>query len=178
MKYQIALTLLSLMTANALAANQAPALIPLPQRMESREGTFRLTPRTQILVDRASQDTGEYLADRLCKATGYNFDMIVSTAPRTPAGALMLTTRDAKPSLGSEGYELIVASDSVVVCASGQAGMFYGVQTLLQLLPPEVFASKPVRGQAWTIPCVEIEDQPRFKWRGLLFDVARHFFTK
>jgi hexosaminidase len=178
MKYQIALTLLSLMTANALAANQAPALIPLPQRMESREGAFRLTPRTQILVDRASQDTGEYLADRLCKATGYNFDIIFSTEPRTPAGALMLTTRDAKPSLGSEGYELIVASDSVVVCASGQAGMFYGVQTLLQLLPPEVFASKPVRGQAWTIPCVEIEDQPRFKWRGLLFDVARHFFTK
>jgi len=166
------------MTANALAANQTPALIPLPQKMESREGAFRLTPSTQILVDRASQDTGQYLADRLCRATGYSLNIISSTEPRSPSGSLMLTTRDAKPALGPEGYELTVATDSVIIRASSQAGMFYGVQTLLQLLPPEVFAPKPVRGQSWTIPCVEIEDQPRFKWRGLLFDVARHFFTK
>jgi len=178
MKYQTAITLLLLMTVNALAVDQTPALIPLPQKMESGEGVFRLTPSTQILVDRASQDTGQYLADRLCKATGYSFNIISSTEPRSPSGSLMLTTRDAKPALGPEGYELTVATDSVIIRASNQAGMFYGVQTLLQLLPPEVFVPKPVRGQSWTIPCVEIEDQPRFKWRGLLFDVARHFFTK
>ena len=52
------------------------------------------------------------------------------------------------------------------------------MQSLLQLLPPEVFAAKPVPGVDWKIPCVQIEDQPRFKWRGLMLDVARHFFTK
>ena len=52
------------------------------------------------------------------------------------------------------------------------------MQSLLQLLPPEVFAAKPVAGVDWKIPCVQIEDQPRFKWRGLMLDVARHFFTK
>jgi len=93
-------------------------------------------------------------------------------------GAVRLTTKDAKAALGPEGYELTVTPDSVVIRASDQAGMFYGVQSLLQLRPPEVFALKTVSGQEWQIPCVQIEDQPRFKWRGLLFDVARHFFTK
>ncbi len=178
MKYPTVLTLLTLMTANTFAADQTPALIPLPQRIEAREGAFRLTPRTQIRVDRASQDTGQYLAERLRKATGYNLNAISSAQPRTPAVGVVLTTSDAKAALGPEGYQLAVAPDSVVIRASGQAGMFYGVQTLLQLLPPEVYTSKPFPSQAWALPCVQIEDQPRFKWRGLLFDVARHFFTK
>ena len=71
-----------------------------------------------------------------------------------------------------------MAPDSVVVRAGKSAGLFYGVQSLLQLLPPEVFAAKPVAGVDWKIPCVQIEDQPRFKWRGFMLDVARHFFTK
>jgi hexosaminidase len=179
MKYQTAVILLSLMAANAFAVDtNTPALIPLPQKMECREGAFQLRPKTQILVDPASQDTGQYLADRLRKATGYQLNLIASTQPRTPKGAVTLTTRDAKPALGAEGYELTVAPDSVVIRASGQAGMFYGVQSLLQLLPPDVLAATPMPGQVWKIPCVQIEDQPRFKWRGLLLDVARHFFTK
>ena len=177
MKYQTTLILLSLMAATTFAADQTPALIPLPQKMEAREGAFSLQPKTRILVDQASQDTGQYLADRLRKSTGYRFIAVSSPEPRMAKGAIVLTTKDAKAALGTEGYELTVTPDSVVIRASGQAGMFYGVQTLLQLLPPEVFASKPVRGQAWKVPCVAIEDQPRFKWRGLLFDVARHFFT-
>ena len=93
-------------------------------------------------------------------------------------GQILLTTRDAKPTLGPEGYELTVATDSVFSGALTQAGLFYGVQSLLQLMPPEVFAAKPVPGVDWKIPCVQIEDQPRFKWRGFMLDVARHFFTK
>ena len=89
-----------------------------------------------------------------------------------------MTTQDAKPALGAEGYELTVTPDSVTIRAAGKAGLFYGVQTLLQLLPPESLASRLVPGTQLEIPCVRIEDQPRFKWRGLLFDVARHFFTK
>jgi hexosaminidase len=179
MKYQTAVILLSLMAANAFAGDtNTPALIPLPQKMECHEGAFQLRPKTQILVDPASQDTGQYLADRLRKATGYKLNLIASTQPRTPKGAVTLTTSDAKPALGAEGYELTVLPDSVVIRASGQAGMFYGVQSLLQLLPPDVLAATPMPGQVWKIPCVQIEDQPRFKWRGLLLDVARHFFTK
>jgi hexosaminidase len=66
----------------------------------------------------------------------------------------------------------------VTIRASTQAGLFYGVQTLLQLLPPQVYAPTAASGVHWTVPCVRIEDQPRFKWRGLMLDVSRHFYTK
>jgi hexosaminidase len=179
MRYQNAVVLLSLMAATALAAIPAPpAVIPLPKKMECQEGAFRLQPKTSILVDPASQGAGEYLAGWLRKATRYRLDIISSTRPRSTRGALVLTTKNAKPALGSEGYELAVTPDSVMIRASGQAGLFYGVQTLLQLLPPETLASRLVPGTELQFPCVQIEDQPRFKWRGFLFDVARHFFTK
>ena len=80
--------------------------------------------------------------------------------------------------MGAEGYDLAVTPDSVVIRAPTQAGLFYGVQTLFQLLPPEIFSSNVMRDVNWQMPCVQIEDWPRFKWRGLMLDVSRHFFNK
>ena len=165
------------MTASTFAGD-APALIPLPQKMECREGVFQLQAKTRILTDVPANDTGQYLAERLGKATGYDLKVGRSTKAQPTKGAILLTTKDAKPELGAEGYELTVATNSVVVRASKSAGLFYGVQSLLELLPPEVFAAKLVPGVDWKIPCVQIEDQPRFRWRGFMLDVARHFFTK
>ena len=171
------MTLLSLMAASAFAGD-TPALIPLPQKMECHDGVFQLQPKTRILTDATGRDTGKYLAERLSKATGYSLKVSRSTKAQPIKGAILLTTKDANPALGSEGYELTVTTDSVVVRAGKPAGLFYGVQSLLQLMPPEVFAAKQVAEVDWKIPCVEIEDQPRFKWRGFMLDVARHFFTK
>ncbi|HVM48343.1 MAG TPA: beta-N-acetylhexosaminidase [Candidatus Acidoferrum sp.] len=179
MRNQTALTLLvSLVTATAFGAQPGPALMPVPQKMECREGAFVLTPKTRIEVNRASQDTGQFLADALRKATGYQLMQISSAHPRSPRGAITLTTNDANAALGPEGYELTVAPDSVVIRAPAAAGLFYGVQTLLQLLPPETCATNRAKAAACQIPCVQIQDQPRFKWRGFMLDVARHFFTK
>lgn len=178
MRHQTALIFFSLVAANAVAAAPTPALIPLPQKMECREGAFKLQPKTPVRTDAAARETGSYLAERLGKATGYSLKVGTSTKPQPIKGAILLTTKDAKPELGTEGYELTATPDSIVVRASKSAGLFYGVQTLLQLLPPEVFAAKPATNINWQVPCVQIEDQPRFKWRGLLLDVARHFFTK
>ncbi|HOX59079.1 MAG TPA: beta-N-acetylhexosaminidase [Candidatus Paceibacterota bacterium] len=177
MKHLIAPILCSLLVAPLLAA-ESPRVIPLPWKVESQEGVFRLQPRTKILVDRASLDAGRHFAERVRKGTGYRLNVISRTEPRAIEGTIVLTTKDTRSALGPEGYEMTVAPDSIIIRAPGQAGIFYGVQTLLQLLPPEVFAPEPIPGQVWTIPCGQIEDQPRFKWRGLLFDVARHFFTK
>jgi hexosaminidase len=99
-------------------------------------------------------------------------------AGKSTAGAIRLTTQDGDAGLGPEGYELMVAPDSVLIRAPAQAGLFYGVETFLQLLPPEAYGCGPGTGVKWEARCVEIKDRPRFQWRGLLLDVSRHFFTK
>ncbi len=79
--------------------------------------------------------------------------------------------------LGAEGYILQSSSKGIIISANETAGLFYGVQTLLQLLPAEI-ESKEVVAMQWKIPAVKITDYPRFAWRGLMLDVSRHFFTK
>ncbi len=155
-----------------------PRLFRFPKRWSAATGHSNSSRKTPIVVDAAVRDTGQYLAERLRKATGFDLKIGASAKALPAKGTILLTTRDANPGLGAEGYELTVTPDSVVVRASKSAGLFYGVQSLLQLLPPEVFAAKPVLGVDWKTPCVQIEDQPRFKWRGFMLDVARHFFTK
>ena len=171
--------LLSLRVLGAIAATaDATAIIPLPQSVESRAGEFKLQPATRILADASSRGTGEYLAERLRKSTGYPLKAEIAPGVQVPKWSILLTTKDAKAGRGAEAYELTVAPDSVVVRASDQAGLFYGVQTFLQLLPPQVYSAQPVCDRTWRIPCVEIEDEPRFKWRGFMLDVSRHYFAK
>ncbi len=161
----------------ALAVEPAgPAVIPLPQKMEIRSGTFGLAPDTHISADSGSGETARFLAVRLRTATGYPFD-ILGIKSSGASGNILLTTNHADPDLGPEGYTLTVAADSVVIRAPTQAGLFYGAQTLLQMMPPQIFSTNMVRDTTWQIPCVQIEDWPRFKWRGLMLDVSRHFFS-
>jgi hexosaminidase len=80
--------------------------------------------------------------------------------------------------LGKEGYTLSVKSTGVVISANQPAGLFYGAQTLWQLFPKEIMSRSKTTGVNWKLPAVEITDYPRFAWRGLMFDVSRHFFTK
>src|SRR6185369_17725003 len=77
-----------------------------------------------------------------------------------------------------EGYELTVTTNSVLIRAPTTAGAFYGIQTFLQLLPPEILSGRPVSGVTWTAPCVYVQDYPRFPWRGWMLDSVRHFFNK
>jgi hexosaminidase len=164
----------------ALAVNE-PAIIPLPQNLTRLDGAFKLTPNTRLYTDPASMDTGGFLAEQLRKSTGGRFRISGKTTPDLEtkiADGILLTTKDADAALGQEGYELVVSTNSVVIRAPSQAGLFYGVQTLLQLLPPEIFSAKTVKDFDWQIPCVKITDSPRFGWRGLMLDVSRHFFTK
>ena len=79
--------------------------------------------------------------------------------------------------LGTEGYKLIVTPDRIEIKANKPNGIFYGVQTLLQMLPPLILNSSRQDYSLCKIECAEIEDYPRFQWRGLLLDVSRHFFT-
>ncbi len=180
MKKPFAAWVVSFFAATTFAAGtNLPAVIPLPRQLELRAGVFQLARTTKIVANFASRETANQLAARLRKSTGYPVEVSVKwAANREVPDAILFTTRNANTNLGAEGYELIVATNSVVVRAPTQAGLFYGAQTLLQLLPPEIFATNPVANADWQIPCVQIEDWPRFKWRGLMLDVSRHFFGK
>ena len=164
-------------------------IIPQPQQLQVRAGVFTLCPpqpapvtparsTTVILADGASRQTAEYLAMSLFRPTGNQFPISTWTGTTAVKGAILLTTSNALSSLGAEGYELTVAPDSVVIRAPAQAGLFYGVQSFLQLLPPDIYSPCPVTGVAWTAPCVYVQDWPRFSWRGYMLDPVRHFFNK
>jgi hexosaminidase len=179
-KSSIAGIFLCLLVAKASVADtNSLAIIPWPQKVTLEAGVFKLTPDTRIYTDSASHETGNILTERLCRSTGYPLTTRTQFfSSKAVKGCILLTTKDANTNLGGEGYDLIVTPDSVVIRAPTQAGLFYGVQTLFQLLPPQIFSSNVVQHLDWQIPCVQIEDWPRFKWRGLMLDVSRHFFNK
>src|ERR1700722_957488 len=183
----VAITLIIL--AASVAFSATPAIIPQPQLMQLWPGAFTLCPSqsgpaapgyplVKIYTDPVSQSTGDFLAQRLFKSTGQQFIVATLTAGVPIRDGILLTTVNANTNLGAEGYELTVAPDSVVIRAPQTAGVFYGVQSLLQLLPPQIFAPHPATNIIWTAFCVYIYDQPQFPWRGAMLDVARHFVTK
>jgi hexosaminidase len=93
------------------------------------------------------------------------------------ASIRFVLNKTADNELGNEGYHLSVKSNGILISANKPAGLFYGAQTLWQILPQEIASKTWVNGVIWRAPNVEITDYPRFVWRGLMFDVARHFFT-
>jgi hexosaminidase len=162
------------------AAADSIAVIPQPQHVELRPGEFRLAADAKIIVDPGASDASDVaqqLVDRL-NAAGLHLALAPAGGGAPPAGAITFSMQGADASLGDEGYLLLVTSRGVSIKAPHSAGLFYGMQTLLQLLPPAAFAPRPGASVDWTIPAVQITDQPRFRWRGLLLDVSRHFEPK
>jgi hexosaminidase len=169
-------TALFSVAAMAQSVNPELAIIPKPVSMVKHTGTF--TFHNSITIATTGQGTKpvtQYLATKL-KTVGV-FALITQVSPIS-SNIKMVINAKADPLLGNEGYKLAVTSTGVVIHANQPAGLFYGVQTMLQLLPKQIESVDKVTGVTWTIPYVEITDYPRFAWRGLMFDVSRHFFTK
>lgn len=154
-----------------------PAIIPQPVKTLLRAGTF-LLPHIIYIKAPESNELKQVIAtltSRFTQATGYTVKSV--TKSNLPTFSLVLN-KTADSSLGNEGYKLLVSKSGVTIRANKANGLFYGVQTLLQLFPPEIESNVRVAGIKWQIDCIEIDDKPRFGWRGLMFDVSRHFFTK
>ncbi len=153
----------------------ALAVIPRPVHMTRGTGTFTLTTRTVIVADRATRDIGYRLADWLQPATGYRISV---GAAAGAAGTISLGLDPTLSRLGEEGYRLSVTPARITIRAYRPAGAFYAVETLRQLLPPDIFRAAPGAEVSWTVPAVAIEDWPRFSWRGAHLDVSRSFMPK
>ncbi|MFH1021855.1 MAG: beta-N-acetylhexosaminidase [Planctomycetota bacterium] len=156
--------------------SNACGIVPKPESVECSGGVFEIKRSTRIRMSSDARDIGVYLQNLLRPATVFPLEIIEDSDARPKPDTIGLTLSEASPSLGDEGYELTASSDAVMIRALKPAGLFYGVQTLRQLLPPEIEMTRPVSGAAWRVPAVRIQDRPRFRWRGLMLDVARHLF--
>ena len=155
-----------------------PDLIPAPVSETINAGHFVL-PHHIVIEARDGEELAPTLEDlrkHLSVPTGYTVTMTQKASPDATIRLVLNPKADA--TLGSEGYALTVEPKSIVLRANQPAGIFYGVQTLLQLFPAEIENRLLVRRASWEAPCVTITDYPRFGWRGLMLDVSRHFFTK
>ena len=153
-----------------------PQIIPQPGFLQMSEGSFRIDKGTTLFVeagDSAVLRTVGFFNDRLKEAAGFTLK-VVSDDPLRHRGEKGIFWLDA--GLKEEAYSLIVRPDMVRVEYGSGAGAFYALQTILQLLPDAVFASAPQRGVEWALPCCDIEDEPRFPYRGMHLDCCLHFF--
>ena len=174
---------LGALTANLVgnAAETLPGeagIVPKPVKLEMGTGGFPLLPQCKILCEKrlpGAKAAAEYLADTWRKVMRLPFP--VQEAGELKRGSILLTTAGAEPFLGKEGYRLEVTPEGVIIQAPQATGLFYGVQSLRQLLPAETFGSSKVpTDEPFIIPSVRVEDYPRFGWRGMHLDVSRHFF--
>ena len=173
-------------TAPAGRKTTGPSVVPAPVRLETRPGVFSLGPSTRIVIPEGQAGllpVASALKDMLQSPTGYDLGIDVSTelAGEVPvrAGSILLRLEDLEGRLGKEGYLLDVSTDGILIRGAAPAGLFYGVQTLRQLLPAAIEGpGGNAETPSWTVPCVDIEDKPRFSWRGGMLDSSRHFFPK
>ena len=150
------------------------ALIPIPAKLTSRSGAFVLTTTTSLSTPDELRPQAELLSTELRAATG----LPLAVAGSASGPRISLAIDASLASLGEEAYRLAVAPEEVSIRAPRAAGILHGSQTLRQLLPSAIFRRATVSGVAWSIPGVEIEDRPRFAWRGSHLDVGRHFMPK
>lgn len=179
MKKIISLVLLCITSAIAFGQtnNADIAIIPQPVSVTKTAGVFSL-PQTIVIEAPVTQEMKEvtrFLKERLSVATGIN---VTVQSSASSAAIILLLNKTPDAVIGKEGYNLSVTQKNIIIKANTPAGLFYGVQTMMQLFPKEIESATSVANILWTAPAVEITDYPRFGWRGLMFDVARHFFTK
>lgn len=142
-------------------------LIPKPQDIIVGKDSFIISSKTIIQADKNSFEAN-YLRDLIKIQTG--LDLKIDPKDKSKSIQLLLKQPDTI-SFDKEAYELNVSNDKIIIAAFSSQGLFYGIQTLLQVIPFE-------KSKQTSVPCLKISDQPKFQWRGMHLDVCRHFFSK
>ena len=176
MKIKHFLPLLLLLGSNEMLTAQEIALTPQPAHLTVKDGRFEFGNQLKAKVAPYQGDSirmvFESFKKELQEATGIK----VSSTQKEAKARIIL---DLNPQLPAEAYKLNVSKEQVRIEASRPAGFYYALQTLKQLMPRNVMAGVATSDHSqWSLPSVEIEDAPRFEWRGFMLDEGRHFFGK
>jgi hexosaminidase len=164
-------------SADLAPATSVPQIIPKPVSMTVGQGTYTLTASTNIVVPSGSDaalPVAQDLANYLRPATGYALPVVTGNPS---SGDIELTLGDPgglKADPDGEGYQLDTTTSNVTLEAPTPHGLYNGVQTIRQLLPAWITSSS-LRPGPWTMPVVQITDYPRYTYRGVMLDIARHY---
>jgi hexosaminidase len=187
MKKLILFLIISIIYCNVFA--QSPggkdtiSIIPQPVSVFLQKGYFLLKPQTvAISADKNAADVADFLSELIHHNYGYSYNSsqgnVLSSSINTKAGIVLNINKNANTSIGEEGYTLKVTPKKIILSANTPKGLFYGVQTLMQLIPPKDNGYEQTKNIEFRIPCADITDYPRFGYRGMMLDVSRHFFPK
>ena len=152
------------------------AIIPAPASLEPADGSFTFTSKTKITVNTLTDESrlaADFLSTMVNSVTGWSINVSEGTRASAKTVAMFI---DEEAGTGSEGYNMSVTPKKIVITAETAAGLFYAVQTIRQLLPPEIESPAKVEGISLAVPSCELKDNPRFVYRGMHLDVARHMF--
>ncbi len=155
-------------------------ITPQPISLEERGGYYEITPASIVFVQPGSEAVERIalmFVEQFATVSGNRLEMVEIENRRKDQGIIFELLPGAD-SLDEEGYLLKVKHRKVELSAHRAAGLFRGLQTLFQLLPPDIYSDNVVENIEWKIPRVNIYDKPRYKWRGMHLDVSRHFFPK
>lgn len=153
------------------------SIIPEPVKITRHPGMYVLPKAivVQSSSDAAMTPVLNLVKNKFSTATG---KMVIIQAIAPTAAIKLIINKKADAIIGKEGYLLSVKAKGITISANEPAGLYYGLQTLMQILPKEIEGLEVAKNVTWQVPVVDIYDYPRFGWRGLMFDVSRHFFTK
>lgn len=167
-----------ILSVNMLANNDLRyGIIPKPTQLIEMPGYFTLNKNTVVTVDLENKLFKEIADDFVLQfntVSGHNLK--IAARDLTPVSNFIELKRTE--GLADEAYQLIITPDKIIIKASRANGIFYGIQTIYQLLPPEIYGKKTSKRTKWNVPCCNIDDAPQFSYRGLMLDVGRHFMPK
>ena len=152
---------------------QSLSIIPQPEQVDVRAGCLVLHRGMSMAFDAAVEEQAMYLRNTVYRSTGFEWKTGV---PEKRADIVLEV--DARKVPRPEGYRLTVDGRRVTICGHDAGGVFYGIQTFLQLLPPAVHSRSLQPEVTWSVPQVDITDAPDHPWRGMMLDVARYFYDK
>ncbi|MFX1309801.1 MAG: beta-N-acetylhexosaminidase [Promethearchaeota archaeon] len=154
-------------------------IIPRPVSISISSGKFTLTDETIIFSDQNLLGISNFLKNLIYNATGFNIDIReYKGSTDVIKNSIILHISEDSSNLGTEGYLISISPLEVKISAKNPAGIFYGIQTLRQLLPVEIESKNFIDNVEWEIQCLKIKDFPRFSWRGYMLDEGRHFHGK